>query len=114
MTLTATEQQSLLLFGNVSRDFSEYIYDTEKYNIPSDWNLKFSIKDSPQDIDLKGLYFEIFEQGDTIMFVIRGTEINDPNDINTDIQMFKGDVPEQLKACRLGFLPQLDKQNNNI
>lgn len=97
MTLT-TEQQNLLLFGNVSRDFSMYIYDTNKYSIPSGWNLKFSVTEYSQSIDLKGLYFEIFEQGDTVMFVIRGTELTDSSDINTDLQMLTGNVPDQLKV----------------
>ena len=95
MTLT-TEQQNLLLFGNVSRDFSDYIYKPGTKTPPNGWDKLLSV-DYFQDIELQGLYFEIFSQNDTIMFVIRGTEPSDPSDINTDLQML---------VCRLGFLPQ--------
>lgn len=96
MTLT-TEQQNLLLFGNVSRDFSDYIYNPGTKTPPEGWTKLLSV-DYFQDIEVKGLYFEIFSQNDTIMFVIRGTEIFDSSDLNTDLQMFTGNVPDQLKV----------------
>jgi hypothetical protein len=50
------------------------------------------------DINLKGLYFEIFEQGDTIMFVIRGTQSQEIDDLNSDFQMLRGEMPDQLEV----------------
>lgn len=96
MTST-TEQQNLLLFGNVSRDFSDYIYNPGTKTPPDGWTKLLSV-DYFQDIEVQGLYFEIFSQNDTIMFVIRGTELSDSSDLNTDLQMFTGNVPDQLKV----------------
>jgi PKD repeat protein len=97
MTLTATEQKKLIEFGNDSRDFSDYIYDPNGKTYPSGWTIKANVYELT-DINLKGLYFEIFEQGDTIMFVIRGTQSQEIDDLNSDFQMLRGEMPDQLEV----------------
>lgn len=91
MVLELTEKQlDLLQYANDSRDFSMYIYNPIKLLPPDGW-AKSSIF-----IDDGGLYCEIFQKDNTIMFVVRGTEITSAADIATDLDMFKGKIPKQL------------------
>lgn len=111
MTLTATEQKNLIEFGNDSRDFSDYIYDPNGKTYPLGWTIKANVYELT-DINLKGLYFEIFEQGDTIMFVIRGTQPQENDDLNSDLQMLRGEVPDQLRV--LDYLYNNDSTIKNL
>lgn len=98
MTLELTyDQLDLLQYANDARDFNTYIYAPSENSVPSGWQLIFSSDSLSNTIDIQGLYFEIFEKDNTVMFIIRGTELADKNDLMADYQMMQGKVPEQLK-----------------
>lgn len=75
-----------------------YIYSSEEVSAPSGWENKITFDDKAT-----GLYCQIFTKDNNAMIVIRGTEIDDYNDLVSDLQMYLMHVSNQLKSLNSFF-----------